>query len=160
MPRIGAIRSLLAALWVGSGAFLIAVAAPAAFRFAGDRTAAANIVGAMLTRWHYIAIAVPVILLILELRRGARTLPVLLLSLALLFAAGQAGADLRIRSIRLGSPVPISDLSSTDPVRRQFGMLLGVSSMLMLLQTLLGGGWILASERSVSRGARLTVEDT
>jgi len=42
---------------------LLAIAAPAAFRAAGSPTTAANVVGAMLDGWHYIAIALPVILL-------------------------------------------------------------------------------------------------
>lgn len=53
------------AIWLGSGIFLI-LAAQAAFRAAPNATAAADVVGAMLSRWHYIALAAPLALLALE----------------------------------------------------------------------------------------------
>jgi hypothetical protein len=145
------LRDLLIALWLGSGAFLMAVAAPAAFSQAPDRTSAAAIVGAMLTKWHYIAIAVPLILLVMELRRktGGKNWRGMLLAGILVLASLQALADLRIRAIRQSSPVPISSLNESDPLRRRFGMLHGVSSMLMLIQVL-GAAGVLAGER-VSR---------
>ena len=55
------------------------------------------------------------------------------------FAAAQIGADMRIRSIRDSSDVPISSLSRQDPLRRQFGMLHGVSSLLLLAQVVCAG---------------------
>ncbi|HUF17406.1 MAG TPA: DUF4149 domain-containing protein [Thermoanaerobaculia bacterium] len=142
------LRDLLIALWLGSGAFLMAVAAPAAFERAPDRTTAAAIVGAMLTKWHYIAIGAPLILLVVELRRrvGGRNWRGLLLATILMLASTQALLDLRIRAIRQSSPIPISNLDEADPVRRRFGMLHGVSSLMMLLQVL-GAAAVLAGER-------------
>lgn len=122
----------MAALWLGSGAFLI-VAATAAFRAAGNPTIAANVVGAMLGAWHYIAIALPLILLALEWRR-ARALMVIILFAGIVFGATQIAVDLRIRAIREASIIPISSLSPTDPVRRRFGALHGISSILLLAQ--------------------------
>ena len=126
------------AFWLGSGAFLIAVAAPAAFRAAPNSGVAATIVGAMLTRWHYIALAAPLALLILDWRR-ARVQVLAIVFVAIVLAAAQAIVDLRIRTIRAESAVPMSSLSRQDPVRRQFGMLHGVSSMLLLAQVIAAG---------------------
>ncbi|MBK5260142.1 MAG: hypothetical protein JJE51_11155 [Thermoanaerobaculia bacterium] len=140
------------ALWLGSGAFLMLIAAPAAFRAAPNSTAAANVVGAMLGRWHYLAIAAPLVLLILDWRR-ARTHVLVVVFIALLFAAAQIGADMRIRSIRQSSDVPISSLSRQDPLRRQFGMMHGISSLLLLAQVLCAGV-ALAMDNDAYRGAR------
>jgi len=109
------------------------LAATAAFRAASSPTEAANVVGALLTRWHYIALLAPMLLMILEWRR-ARTGLQLVLFIAIVFASLQALADTRIRLIRIHSEVPISDLSPRDPVRRRFGLLHGISSMLLLAQ--------------------------
>ena len=109
------------------------VAAVAAFRAAGNPTTAANVVGAMLGAWHYIAIALPVILLAIEWRR-ARALMVIILFAGIVFGATEIAVDLRIRAIREASIIPISSLSPNDPVRRRFGALHGISSILLLAQ--------------------------
>lgn len=137
---------VIAALWFGSAFFLIAVAAPAAFRAAPNPTAAADVVGAMLTRWHYLALIAPLLLLALQWRR-ARGIVIALLLFAIVAAAAQALVDVRIRQIRAQSFVPISSLSRTDPVRRQFGMLHGISSVLLLLQGLAAMGVVVAGDR-------------
>jgi hypothetical protein len=118
---------------------LLAIAAPAAFRAAGSPTTAANVVGAMLDGWHYIAIALPVILLTLEWRR-ARALMVIILFAGVVFGATQIAVDLRIRAIRESTAVPISSLPHTDPIRRRFGALHGVSSILLLAQIVVAAG--------------------
>jgi hypothetical protein len=110
------------------------LAASAAFRAAPNPTAAADVVGAMLARWHYIALAAPLALFALGLRH-ARRFVLVMLFVALLFAAAQVFVDLRIRAMRASSPVPISSLDRNDPVRRRFGALHGVSMVLLLLQT-------------------------
>ncbi|HUP47587.1 MAG TPA: hypothetical protein VNA04_02235 [Thermoanaerobaculia bacterium] len=120
------------AIWLGSGIFLL-LATQAAFKSASSPTAAAAFVGALLDRWHYIALAAPIALLALEWRR-ARAGILIIIFAAVVFAAAQVMVDLRIRSIRMRSPVPISELSRQDPVRRQFGMLHGVSTLLLLAQ--------------------------
>ena len=125
---------LIAALWLGGGAVLLAIAAPAAFRGAGDPTHAASIVGDMLGQWRYLAIGAPVLLLILSAVRRGRRGPMILVALALLLAFAQMAVDAQIHKIRLQSSVPISSLEKSDPVRRHFGMLHGASSGLMLLQ--------------------------
>ncbi len=111
------------------------LAASAAFRAAPDATTAADVVGAMLTRWHYIALAAPLLLFALELRKSRRFV-LIMLFVALLIAAAQVVIDLRIRTIRMMSPVPISSLDRNHPVRKRFGALHGASMLLLLAQTI------------------------
>jgi hypothetical protein len=128
------LQRLIAALWFGS-AFFLMLAASAAFRAAGNTSVAADVVGSMLTRWHYIALAAPLALFALELRR-ARAAILILLFTAIVLAATQSFIDLRIRSMRLASYVPISELDREHPVRRRFGALHGASMTLLLFQTI------------------------
>lgn len=109
------------------------LAASAAFRAAGTPTVAANVVGAMLVRWHYIALAAPLALLLIELRH-VRRFVFLVLVIALLLAASQSFVDLRIRAMRMSSSVPVSQLDRADPLRKRFGALHGVSMLLLALQ--------------------------
>jgi hypothetical protein len=122
------------------------LAASAAFRAAGNPTIAADVVGSMLTRWHYIALAAPLALFALELRR-VRRIVLFLLFTCVVLAAAQSFVDLRIRSMRAGSPVPISELRREDPLRRHFGMLHGFSMMLLALQAIGAGVVVMAGGR-------------
>ena len=110
------------------------LAASAAFRAAPNPTAAADVVGAMLARWHYIALGAPLVLFALELRQPRRVV-LIILFVAIVLASAQAFVDLRIRSIRNSSTVSISSLDRSDPVRKRFGMLHGVSMLLLVLET-------------------------
>jgi hypothetical protein len=92
----------------------------------------------MLAAWHYIALVLPLLLLALEWRR-ARAVVMTILSIAIVIAALQVIADLRIRAIRAASAVPITELAHSDPVRRRFGLLHGISSLLLLGQVVLAG---------------------
>lgn len=141
------------AIWLGSGLFLIAVAAPAAFRGAPNATVAADIVGVMLSRWHYIALGAPLLLLVLDWRRG-RIYVLTIVFVGIVLAAAQAATDLRIRAIRAKSVVPISELPREDPLRRQFGRLHGVSSLLLLMQVV-AAGLALAMDREAHPAARV-----
>jgi hypothetical protein len=136
-----ALHRLIAALWLGS-AFFLMLSASAAFRAAGNTSVAADVVGAMLTRWHYIALAAPLALFALELRR-ARPLMLIVLFVAILLAATQSFVDLRIRSIRQSSSVSITSLEPTDPVRRRFGARHGLSMVLLLTQALIATAVVL-----------------
>lgn len=131
---------LISALWLGSGAFIL-LAAPAVFSAAGSPGEAANAVGAMLSRWHYLSLLAPAILLTLEWR-NARTRIVAVLFATILFAAAQVFADIRIRQIRNDSIVAISSLEPTDPVRRRFGVLHGISSLLLIAQTVAAAAFL------------------
>lgn len=119
----------------------------AAFRVLNTPTDAANVVGAMLTRWHYIALLAPLALLAFEWRRS-RPLILGLLFFAILLASAQALADTRIRVIRMQSPVPVSDLPRESQLRRQFGMLHGLSSLLLLAQVIVAGAAIATDEKA------------
>jgi hypothetical protein len=127
------------------------LAASAAFRIAPDPTTAADVVGAMLARWHYIALAAPLLLFALELRRVRRVV-LIVLFIALMLAAAQALVDLRIRTIRAMTPVPISFLDRNHPVRKHFGALHGASMALLLLQAIAAAFPVALSERSESKG--------
>ena len=105
--------TLVSALWFGSGVF-VAIAAAAVFRIAGP-----DAIGAMLTRWHYIALLAPLALVILEWRRQ-RTAMVLLLFTGIVIAAAESLLDIRISALR------------RDPVRPHFALLHGISVVLLL----------------------------
>jgi hypothetical protein len=132
-------------VWLGSAVFLM-LAASAAFRAAPTPTAAADVVGALLARWHYIALGAPLILFVLELRHARRLILVVLFA-GILLAAAQVFADLRIRAIRRTSLTPISELHREDPVRRRFGMLHGVSMLLLVLQTVAAATVVASAHR-------------
>jgi hypothetical protein len=100
----------------------------------------------MLARWHYIALAAPSILFMLESSRVRRGV-LLVIFTGLVLAAGQTVVDLRIRQIRFASAVPISDLDPGDPVRRRFGALHGISMMLLLAQTIAAAVVVAAKEK-------------
>jgi len=133
----GVVTRLVQALWFGTAAFLL-IAAAAAFRAASSPSEAANVVGAMLTRWHYISLFAPLTLMMLEWRRS-RPAILLILFVAIVLASGGAILDTRIRAMRLESAFPISERSREDPIRQRFGMMHGLSSALLLLELLLAG---------------------
>ena len=102
----------------------------------------------MLSGWHYLGLLAPIALLAVEWRR-ARAGVIALVLAGVLFAAAQVAIDLRIRSIRTMSPVPISSLSRSDPLRRRFGLLHGVSSLALVAQVLIGAAATVVIEREV-----------
>ena len=95
---------------------------------------APDIVGAMLTRWHYIALAAPLLLLVLEWKR-MRSAVIVVLFLAILFAAAEALIDIRIHAMRITGD------------RRHFGMMHGISSLLLIGQVIGAGVAVGAIER-------------
>jgi hypothetical protein len=99
----------------------------------------------MLMRWHYVALLAPLALMILEWKR-AKARMLLVLFAAILFASAQALTDTRIRVIRQQSIVPISSLSPLDPVRRRFGLLHGISSLLLVAQVLTAGAAVVLAD--------------
>ena len=136
----GIVGRLLQALWFGTAAFLL-IAAAAAFRAASSPTEAANVVGSMLTRWHYISLFAPLTLMMLEWRRS-RPAILLILFLAIVLASGGAILDTRIRALRRESALPISERAYDDPIRQRFGLMHGLSSAMLLLELLLAGATI------------------
>jgi hypothetical protein len=125
----------------------VILAALAAFRTLTTPTDAANVVGAVLTRWHYIALLAPLALIVLEWHRS-RAAILGLLFFAVLLASAQALVDTRIRSMRMESPVAISALARDHPLRRRFGILHGFSSLLLVAQVVAAGAAIALDEPS------------
>ena len=145
---VGVMARLVQALWFGTAAFLL-IAASAAFRAASNPTEAADVVGALLTRWHYISLFAPLTLMLLEWRRS-RPAVLLTLFVAIVFASGGAILDTRIRALRLASPFPMSERSQDDPIRQRFGMMHGLSSAILLLEMLLAGATIALDDERTS----------
>jgi hypothetical protein len=104
----------------------------------------------MLIRWHYLALLAPLALMILEWRR-ARARMLIVLFVAIVLASLQALADTRIRIMRIDSVVPISSLSPADPVRRRFGMLHGISSLLLVAQVVMAGAAVVLTDDAPRR---------
>jgi len=90
----------------------------------------------MLTRWHYIALAAPLLLLAIEWRK-MRTAVILIVFVAIFFAAFEALIDIRIHAMRISGD------------RRFFGMLHGISSLLLVGQVLCAAGAVAAIERDL-----------
>jgi hypothetical protein len=133
-------RRILGGIWLGSAAFIL-ITAPAIFAAAGTPSNAANVVGAMLTRWHYISLIAPAVLLLLEWRRG-RGWILAVLCAAVVLAATEGLVDVRIRQIRNDSLVPISSLPRYNDIRRRFGLLHGASSLLLIAQALAAAAFL------------------
>lgn len=145
------VARLIQALWSGSAAFLL-IAASAAFRAASSPTEAADVVGALLTRWHYISLFAPLVLMLMEWRRS-RPAILLTLFLAIVLASGGAILDTRIRALRIESAFAMSERSHDDPIRRRFGMMHGLSSAMLLLELLLAGATIAMDDERGERPA-------
>jgi hypothetical protein len=133
------LRRMIAALWFGSGLFIV-IAAAAVFRAAGP-----DAIGAILTRWHYIALIAPLALVFFEWRKQ-RTRMVLLLFIAILIAASESVLDVRIAAMRRDSPVPIRSLSRDSVVRRRFGMMHGMSTLLLIVDVVAAAA-VIAADR-------------
>lgn len=101
----------------------------------------------MLTRWHYIALLAPLLLLILEWRHP-RAWVMAILFAGIVFASAQAIIDTRIRAMRLASPVAISSLDPQHPLRRRFGLLHGASSLFLLAQVMTASLIVTAESKS------------
>jgi MbtH protein len=134
------------------------LAASAAFRIAPNPAVAADVVGSMLARWHYIALAAPLLLFAIELQRVRRVV-LIVLFIALVLAAVQSLVDLRIRTIRLLSPVAISSLDRNHPVRKKFGALHGASMLLLLLQTIAAAGVVAAKSKRDEDSAMANISE-
>ena len=134
------------ALWVGGGAAISFIAAPAVFEHAGSRQLAGSIVGHILRRFDTYAFAAgPIALLAILVEMagtvgGSRTLTLkLALVAAMLGLAVYSRFALtpEIRRLRdeLGE---IDQVPKEDPRRQAFGRLHGFSVLCLLAEILLG----------------------
>ena len=69
-----------------------------------------------------------------------------ILFIAILLASFQALLDTRIRVMRNESYVAISSLPQEDPVRRQFGILHGLSQLFLMGQVIAAGAAVATRE--------------
>lgn len=133
-------RLLVAALWAGSLWALGYIAAPAVFARAPDSTVAGTIVGALLERQAWVAMACAVILLVLarfstdldaKRRRWVMGLVVAMLACALVIYLGLQPAMAQMRD----GAGPAGVRASADWPR--FAAMHGVSQVLHLVQSVL-----------------------
>lgn len=138
---------LLSALWIGGLVALGGAAAPETFAVLqahdpiAGRTLAGELFGAILWRYQlvlWIAGALQAVLLAVRASRGTRPrhLPLQVALLTAMIAASSYSALViapRIDAIRTSTPTPIAALADDNPVRREFGMLHGVSNGLLML---------------------------
>lgn len=99
----------------------------------------------MLTRWHYIALAAPLLLLVFEFKR-MRTAVIVVVFVAILFAAAEALIDIRIHAMRITGD------------RRYFGMLHGISSLLLIGQVIGAGIAVGAIENETADSGQQTAD--
>jgi len=135
------------ALWVGGGAVLSFVVAPAVFDRAGSRRLAGEIVGQILRRFDaYVLAAGPLALLLVVLEMagtvgGGRTL-----TLKLALVLGMVGLALysrfaltpEIRRLRDALGDQLDQIPKEDPRRRAFGRLHGFSVLCLLGEIVFG----------------------
>jgi hypothetical protein len=135
------------ALWLGSLFFFAVAVAPALFRTFSPPEAG-RVVRQLIPFLDAYALAGGPLLIVLAAAiegkpRGRALLRALLLA-AMTTLAGVSfwGITPRMERLRESAGPSISELSPDHPVRREFGMLHGVSSALMLLEALFGLGVI------------------
>lgn len=142
-----ALYSLVIAFWVGSQMAIGYIAAPVLFSQLADRTLAGALAGAMFAVMAWVGLGCGVYLLLaLALARGRaafRSLEfgciALMLALTLLghFGIGPLLAGLKAEAL----PLPVME----SPLRARFSLWHGVSSVLYLLQTLIGLALVLVA---------------
>jgi hypothetical protein len=133
-------------LWVGGGAAISFVVAPAVFQLAGSRQRAGEIVGKVLQRFDTVAFtAGPVALVAILIEMAGTVGAARTLTLKLALVAGMLGLALysrfaltpEIRELRAAIG-EIDKVPEDDPRRRAFGRLHGASVLCMLGEILLG----------------------
>ena len=135
------------ALWVGGGAVISFVVAPAVFDRAGSRRLAGEIVGQILRRFDtYVLVAGPLALLLAGLEMAGTVGAARTLTLKLGLVAGMVGLALysrfaltpEIRRLRDQLGDQLDQIPKEDPRRRAFGRLHGFSVLCLLGEILLG----------------------
>ena len=138
-------RLLVAAVWAGSLWALGFIAAPTVFGMLGSGQAG-DIVGALLARQAWVAIACSVVLLVLvrrapdldaQRRRGMMIVIVAMLACALMIYLGLQPAMARMRE--LAGPAGVR----ASPFWTQFAVMHGVSQLLHLVESVLGAVLVL-----------------
>ena len=139
---------VLLAAWLGAAVLAAAVVAPAAFAVLPSRALAGALVGRVLPPLFLAGIAVGLAACALQwgeggAGRGLRlALPVVV---ALGCAAAQLGVAPRIARVRAEIGPSVEALAPTDPRRREFGRLHGVSVLLLGAAGLAAAGALAAT---------------
>ncbi len=126
------LRSLALAVWFGGGLAML-LATRAIFARAGSRTLAGTISGEALLRFQLLR-GLAAVLLGGSALLGARGLATLLGLGCILLQLAASLADTRLRKLRTEIGGSTEGLAEDDPRRKQFGMLHGVSVLLLLAQ--------------------------
>lgn len=134
---------LVLALWLGSLFFFAAAVAPALFR-ALEPPQAAGVVRQLIPFLDVFGViagpALIVLAAVVEGRPRGRALgrAGALVGMAVLAAVSLWGITPRMEALRAAASPSISALPPDSPIRQEFGKLHGVSSGLMLLESILG----------------------
>lgn len=142
MELLRFVHRLLLGVWIGALLCFGAVVAPTLFRVLGSPAAAGGIVREIIPVLDVAGVLIAITVLVIEFVLGgwprgrAR-----IRWIALVFALALGGISIgyvvpRMSALRHQAENRISELPSADPLRREFGMLHGVSTMLMLMQLL------------------------
>lgn len=127
------------ALWVGGGAAISFLAAPAVFEHAGSRQRAGDIVGHILRRFDTVSFAAGSIALLATLvQMGATVGAPRTLQLELALVVAMLGLALYARFALQPEIRRLRSLPEEDPRRRAFGRLHGFSVLCLLGEILLG----------------------
>jgi Domain of unknown function (DUF4149) len=142
MAYFGYLYRLLLGVWMGAILCFAGIFAPALFRVLG-RDQAGAVVREVLPRFDSFALGAGVILMAVSLlAEGARGRCLLRLALLALMTAFVAvslfGITPRMEALRAEAGGGIAALEPTHPLRREFGRLHGISTLLMLGQLVLG----------------------
>lgn len=126
------LRSLALAVWCGGGLAML-LATRAIFARAGSRVLAGAISGEALLRFQVLR-GVAAVLLGASALLGARGTATLLGLGCILFQLAASPVDTRLRKLRGEIGGSTEGLAEGDPRRKQFGVLHGVSVLLLLAQ--------------------------
>jgi uncharacterized membrane protein len=135
------------ALWVGAGAAIAFLVAPAVFERAGSRQLAGEIVGEILNRFDkFVLIAGPIACAAIFLEMAATPGAARTLALKLALVAAMLGLSLysrfailpQIRQVRRELGANIETVDRADPRRRAFARLHAFSVICALIELVLG----------------------
>lgn len=153
MRLVGALYSLAVALWVGAALAIGYIAAPVLFATLADRTLAGTLAGRMfdVTSWLGLACG-GYLLLYLLFQRGWRVIKSgvfwIVLTMLALTVAGHLGIQPILEKLRADA-LPRQVMESA--MRDRFATWHGISSIIYLIQSLLGVWLVVWQERGKSR---------
>ena len=139
------LRALALAIWFGGGLAML-LATRAIFARAGSRALAGSISGEALLRFQLLR-GFAAVLLGGSALLGGRGLATVLGLGCILFQLASSPVDTRLRKLRVELGGSTEGLAEGDPRRKQFGVLHGISVLLLLAQIALAAVAILLAAR-------------